>query len=210
MTLTTVILQGFLTGLGLIMVIGSQNAFILRHGILRSHVFLVATVSLLGDIVLITLGVNGLGTLVQSSPILQLITVIGGGIFLITYGAVAFRAAWQKQVLNIHIPEHQLTDHKIKLVLLALGFSILNPHAWLDAAIILGSIGGQLDTAVERHLFTLGALLASAVWFYTLALAAWKLAPLLRKPRAWQLINVGVGCMMWGIAANLIWDFLQK
>ena len=207
MDLLLVAAQGFLTCLGLIMVIGSQNAFILRHGILRSHVFLIATVSLLGDVILITLGVNGLGALVQSSKTLQLIAVIGGSIFLITYGAIAFRAAWQQKALTIHIPEHQITDHYLKLTLMALGFSILNPHAWLDAGIILGSIGGQLESATERHIFTIGALVGSAVWFYGLAFAAWQLAPYLRKPRVWLFINLGVGCMMWAIAANLIWDY---
>lgn len=208
MDLSLIVLQGFLTGLGLIMVIGTQNAFILRQGIMQNHVFLIATVSSLGDIFLITLGVNGLGTFVQTSPVLQLIMVIGGSLFLITYGSFAFKAAWEKQVLNANVEEHPVVDKASKIILLALGFSILNPHAWLDAGIILGSIGGQLDTAAQRHCFTVGAIVASFVWFYSLALMASKLAPLLRKPRVWQVINVGVGIMMWAIAANLIMDYL--
>jgi L-lysine exporter family protein LysE/ArgO len=205
---TLIFIQGFITCMGLIMVIGSQNAFILRHGVQRNYVFMIATVSLLGDVVLITLGVNGLGTLVQSSQVLQLVAVIGGSIFLISYGATAFYAAWQKKVLEMHMPDHKMVGHRLKLIMMALGFSILNPHAWLDAAVILGSIGGQLESSFERHIFTIGALIGSAVRFYSLALMAWKLAPYLRKQRVWQVINISIGCMMWLIAANLIWDYL--
>ena len=207
MELFAIFIQGFLTGMALIMVIGSQNAFILRHGIQRNHVFAIATVSILGDVVLITLGVNGLGTLVQHSPILKLIMVIAGSLFLLIYGGSAFYAAWKQQALNIPLTAEPLKSHLYKLILLALGFSVLNPHAWLDAAIILGSIGGQFALANQRHSFTLGAVIASAVWFYTLAFGAWQLAPYLRKPLAWQIINVVVGVMMWGIAGILIYDY---
>lgn len=192
------------------MVIGSQNAFILRHGIQRNHVFLIATVSLLGDFVLIGLGVNGLGTLVQTSDILQLIMVVGGSLFLFTYGCFSFYSAWQKKALEMHTQKNPLAHQRHKIILLALTFSLLNPHAWLDAAVILGSIGGQLELAVERYSFTLGALLGSAIWFYALALFAWKLAPILQKPRVWQVINILVGCLMWGIALNLILHYLQN
>jgi L-lysine exporter family protein LysE/ArgO len=210
MSLTSIFFQGFFTCIGLIMVIGSQNAFILRHGIQRNYVFLIATISLLGDFVLIGLGVNGLGALVQSSDILQLIMVIGGGGFLITYGCFAFYSAWQKKTLEVHVQKNPLVHHRNKLILLALTFSLLNPHAWLDAAVILGSIGGQLDEAIERYFFTFGALLGSAIWFYGLAFFAWKLAPVLQRPRVWQGINILVGCLMWAIAYNLIEHYLSK
>ena len=207
MGLFAIFTQGFLTGIALIMVIGSQNAFILRHGIQRNHVFAIATVSILGDIVLITLGVNGLGSLVNNSPILKLIMVIAGSLFLFVYGSSAFYAAWKQQTLNIPLSAEPLKSHLFKLILLALGFSVLNPHAWLDAAIILGSIGGQFDLANQRHSFTLGAIVASAVWFYTLAFGAWQLAPYLRKPLSWQIINIVVGFMMWGIAGSLLFEY---
>lgn len=210
MDLSLIVLQGFLTGIGLIMVIGTQNAFILRQGIMRNHVFLIATVSSLGDIFLITIGINGLGTFVQTSHMLQLFMVIAGSIFLFTYGGFAFKAAWEKQVLDVDLSAPPVVDRALKVILMALGFSILNPHAWLDAGIILGSIGGQLDSAAQRHCFTIGAIMASFVWFYTLAFAAWKLAPYLSKPRVWQTINIIVGLMMWGIAANLIYDYLYR
>ena len=47
----------------------------------------------------------------------------------------------------------------------------LNPHVYLDTFVVLGSLGGQL-TADVRSRFALGAVSASAVWFFGLALLA--------------------------------------
>ncbi len=52
---------GFAAGLTLIVAIGSQNAFVLRQGLRRSHVVLVVAVCALSDLLLIGLGVGGLG-----------------------------------------------------------------------------------------------------------------------------------------------------
>ena len=40
----SVVATGFLTGAGLIMAIGTQNAFVLRQGLERSHVGLVVAI----------------------------------------------------------------------------------------------------------------------------------------------------------------------
>ena len=46
-------LKGLSFGLGLIVAIGSQNAFVLRQGLKREHVFWVALVSAVADSLLI-------------------------------------------------------------------------------------------------------------------------------------------------------------
>ena len=56
---------GFATSAALIIAIGAQNAFVLRQGIKREHVLAVVLVCALSDALLITLGVAGLGALVQ-------------------------------------------------------------------------------------------------------------------------------------------------
>ena len=57
--------EGFLLGASLIIAIGAQNAFVLRQGLQRRHVFAVATVCVVSDAVLIAAGVAGLGALVK-------------------------------------------------------------------------------------------------------------------------------------------------
>ena len=51
---------GFFLGLSLIVAIGSQNAFVLRQGILRQNVFYVALFCSISDALLIALGVTGI------------------------------------------------------------------------------------------------------------------------------------------------------
>jgi L-lysine exporter family protein LysE/ArgO len=84
-----------------------------------------------------------------------------------------------------------------------LGFSLLNPHAFLDTVILIGSVGAHY-TASTRIFFALGTMLASFVWFFSLAYGAGKLAPLFRHPRAWQILDIAVSCLMWIIAGTLI------
>ena len=52
---------GLLTGLGLIVAIGAQNAFVLRQGLLRQHVGVIVAICALSDAVLILAGVAGVG-----------------------------------------------------------------------------------------------------------------------------------------------------
>lgn len=73
-------LAGFFLGASLIIAIGAQNAFILRQGLLRSHVFILCLICALSDAVLIAAGVAGLGTLVARSPMLISVVTLGGAI----------------------------------------------------------------------------------------------------------------------------------
>ena len=50
---------GFRLSLGLILAIGAQNAFVLRQGIRREHVFAVCLFCAISDATLIVAGVSG-------------------------------------------------------------------------------------------------------------------------------------------------------
>lgn len=70
---------------------------------------------------------------------------------------------------------------KRTVILGALAVTVLNPHLYLDTVVILGSIGGQFE-GNDRILFTMGTMMASFVWFYSLSIGAAKLGPTLSKP----------------------------
>jgi L-lysine exporter family protein LysE/ArgO len=55
--------QGLALGLGLIVAIGAQNAFVLRQGLRREHVGSVVLLCAVADVVLIALGVWGMALL---------------------------------------------------------------------------------------------------------------------------------------------------
>ena len=55
---------GFAIGLSLIMAIGAQNAFVLRQGLMRHHMFAVALFCAGSDALLIAIGVGGVSLFV--------------------------------------------------------------------------------------------------------------------------------------------------
>lgn len=198
---SNVFFNGFALTLGLIMAIGAQNAHVLRQGLRGEHVLLTVGVSALCDMLLITLGVAGLGSLFVSSPDLMAVARHGGAAFLLWYGARALRSA-VRGGHAMDCAEHARMSRG-QALLAAVGFSLLNPHAYLDTVVLLGSIGSQQAEDL-RPLFAAGAITASVVWFLLLGYGARLLAPLFARPLAWRVLDALVALMLWGIAASLL------
>lgn len=192
-------LAGFALGLSLIMAIGAQNAFVLRQGIRREHVFAVCLTCALSDAILIAAGVSGFGILVTKLPWLEPLMRWGGAAFLIVYGARSFWAAWQG---GEHLDAAETGRSSLKGVLLTcLLLTWANPHVYLDTVVLLGSVASQYP---DRLPFALGAMTASFLFFFSLGYGARLLAPLFRRPVAWRVLDVFVGLVMWSVAASLI------
>jgi len=200
--------QGFGLGIGLIVAIGSQNAFVLRQGLKRERVFLVTTVCFLCDAVLIAAGAAGFGTLVASSPLALQVALWGGSAFLFVYGARAFRSALNPGTLETD-ESGTATDSPLRILLTILTLSLLNPHVYLDTVVLLGSLAARFSGS-SRLFFAVGAMTASFVWFYGVGYGARVLAPLFRKPAAWRLLDAAVGLTMWAIGASLIRSHLAS
>lgn len=193
--------SGLGTGLALIVAIGSQNAYVLKQGLLRNNPFIIALICSSIDAIMIMLGIAGLGVIITSSQILLDITRYGGALFLFIYGALSFRAMLKKQSLDVGDPKRKPSLKNTILTLLAL--SILNPHLYLDTCVLIGTIGAQFD-GIERRFFTFGAVLASFIWFFSLSYGAKFLVPIFEKPISWKILDFFVGIIMWLIACFLI------
>lgn len=192
--------EGFVLGASLIIAIGAQNAFVLRSGLARRHVFPVATVCALSDAILIVAGVAGLGILVQRLPWLLAIATFGGAAFLVAYGAFSFRRALRPEALKA-APDDRAG--LVAAVTTVLALTWLNPHVYLDTVVLIGALSARYEPSAATA-FGVGAVLASFVWFYGLAYGARLLAPLFARPRAWQVLDILIGLVMWAIAARLI------
>ena len=190
--------SGFGLGLSLILAIGAQNAFVLRAGLLKRYVFIVCLTCSLSDALLIYIGVNGLGRFVQSMPVIIDVMRYGGAIFLVLYGAKSLYSAWRGGTgLK---PAGEFSTLRAA-VLTCLALTWLNPHVYLDTVILLGSIAVQ---SPQPEVFGLGAILASFVFFFTLGYGAQLLAPFFARPRAWQVLDIGIAAVMFSIAFGLI------
>lgn len=67
------IFQGVVVSGSLIMAIGSQNAFVLKQGLLRDNVLIVCLICFLCDFLLMSLGIFGVGGLINSNTTLTII-----------------------------------------------------------------------------------------------------------------------------------------
>lgn len=192
-------LPGFFLSLSLILAIGAQNAFVLRQGLQRAHVFWVCLTCGLSDALLIGAGVAGFGSLAQLLPWFEAAMRYGGAAFLLWYGWCNARSAWRGgQALEAGGGVAQALWPTLA-TLLALTF--LNPHVYLDTVLLIGSISAQYD---NRLAFGAGAALASLMFFFALGYGARLLAPLFARPRSWQVLDAVIALTMWTIAAGLL------
>lgn len=192
--------DGLLLGASLIIAIGAQNAFVLRQGLKREFVFVVCLICAASDALLIAAGVAGLGTLVRQSPNLVAIVTIGGAAFLFLYGLRAFFRAARPSAMQ---DAEGNTGRLSAAIAACLAFTFLNPHVYLDTVLLLGSLSGRYAGA-GRTAYGADAALASFVWFFGLGYGARLLAPVFAQPRAWRILDIAIGVVMWAIAAGLI------
>jgi L-lysine exporter family protein LysE/ArgO len=199
----SVLLQGFFLGLALIISFGPQNTFILRQGLRRQYVFMIALSASLIDSVLILLGTFGAGGFFARSPTLVHVISWTGVIFLFFYGLRSFLAALKPQKLATLALETQTSPSRQAVIYFSLGVSLLNPSVYLETMIIIGSSASRFAD-LARFFFAGGAILASAVWFFSLAFGAAKLSEMLRSPFMLRFIDTYSGVVMWAIAGRLV------
>lgn len=193
-------LAGLGASLGLIVVIGAQNAFVLRQGIKREWVLPVVVLCALSDAVLIFAGVAGIGAAVQGAPLLLQVIRWVGAAFLVAYGFFAARRALHPGALRAAGGTGPAGLAATLGTVLALTW--LNPHVYLDTVLVLGSIAAH-HGPTGKWWFGVGAGLGSIVWFTGLGYGARLAAPLLSRPRAWQVLDVLIGLTMLTIAFQL-------
>ncbi len=192
-------LAGFATGLSLIVAIGAQNAYVLRQGLAREHIGIVVAICALSDVVLITAGVSGIGTIVERAPwALDVVRWLGVA-FLTWYGVASLLRARRSDALRA--ADRGSTGVR-GVAVRPLALTWLNPHVYLDTVLLLGSIANH-EGPNGRWWFAAGACVASAVWFTGLGYGARRAGRLLASPRAWQVLDVLIGVTMLAIALTL-------
>jgi L-lysine exporter family protein LysE/ArgO len=192
---------GFAVSATLIIAIGAQNAFVLRQGIRKEHVAPIVAFCALSDLLLMGGGVAGLASLLGNSPALVAVLTAAGSVFLVWYGIRALRRASTSQSLRATAGEAPISLGSA--LAQAAGFTLLNPHVYLDTVLLVGSIGTRQPPDM-RAWFVGGAACASGVWFTTLGYGARLLAPVFARPRAWQVLDTLVGLTMLGLAVMLV------
>ena len=194
-------LTGFLLGLSLIVAIGAQNTFVLRQGILGQHVFYVALFCALSDALLICIGVAGISFFLnnfisQNSNILFALSAV----WLAGYGVIRLRSALKSN--NTIEIEASTIKGLLPTISVAAVLTFLNPHVYLDTMILIGSISQQFS-GFHKIIFTFGAVLASFIFFFSLAYGARLLIPIMQHPFSWRILDSLIALIMFTIAFKL-------
>jgi len=192
---------GLAAGLTLIVAIGSQNAFVLRQGLRRSHVALVVAVCAVSDLLLIALGVGGLGVIIERAPVLLEVIRWAGAAFLTGYAVLATRRAVRGEHLDATAGT-ATTPWQVALGT-CLALTWLNPHVYLDTVLLLGSLASTHGTP-GKWWFAAGAGLGSIIWFTALGVGARYLTPLFTREWAWRVLDALIAAVMLFLAFMLV------
>lgn len=190
--------SGFFLGLSLIIAIGSQNAFVLKQGLKREHVFLICLFCAVSDALLISAGVAGFGAVTARFPQVVTIARLAGIVFLLAYGLQSLYAS--VRLSHALTTEGQAVGGLKKALLLCIGFTWLNPHVYLDTLVLVGMVS---TSASSKFTFAIGAISASFLFFFALGYGARLLRPLFTKPKAWNVLDALVGLLMFYLAWHL-------
>lgn len=172
--------EGLLLQASLIFALGAQNLFVLEAGLKRQHHLAVSFVCFLCDLTLILLGVAGAATLFTKFPQIKILVGLLGVSFLFAYGVSKLFAGDETEATKIKTSSLQITLKRS--VILAMTFSILNPHAYLDAFILIGGFSTKYEALQDRVVLGLGAAVYSGIWFLILSTLSSVMKPVLEHP----------------------------
>lgn len=159
-------LHGFILSAGLILPPGAQNVFLINQGANQKkfiHALPAIVTAGLSDTLLIIFSVAGVSLIILSIPALQLTMYIIGFIFLMY---IAVSLWFTKADTSSHAPV-LLTPYKQAAY--ALSVSLLNPHAILDTAGIIGT-NSTAYTGTNLIIFTVSCIFVSWLAFIILVL----------------------------------------
>ncbi len=192
--------SGFFLGLSLIVAIGAQNAFVLRQGLRRSHVFAICLTCAASDAALITAGIGGLARTITTVPWLIPLLRYGGAAYLIYVGI----RLWTVKPVIAEIAEPQRRRDLFTVCLTAIALNLGNPKMPLFYLALLPNFVGA-DFSADAYL-SLAAVIVSVemvvvtghVWI------AGRARRLLRTPRIIKAVNRGAGTVLAGAGIAVI------
>ena len=196
-------LTGFILGFSLILAIGAQNSFVLRQGLIGRHVFIVALFCALSDALLIIIGVAGISIFLNYIDLVSDWLFGISAIWLAGYGLLRLRdAVTGKSAL---IAENSSANGLASTLSFLAVVTFANPHVYLDTVVLIGSVSQQFSGDTKLA-YVLGASIASFVFFFSLSYGAKLLAPIMKRPSAWRILDGSIALLMFIIAVKLAYS----
>ncbi|MCQ2560814.1 MAG: LysE family transporter [Clostridia bacterium] len=153
-------LQGLMLGFAYVAPIGTQNMFVINTALTqqRKRVFLTALIVMFFDITLAVACFFGIGGIMSSNPLLELLIVGIGSLVVIWIGIGLLRShSTLDTSVNVDIPI-------AKVIATSCVVTWFNPQAIIDGSMLLGSYRVTLP-GTPGTMFILGVSCASACWW---------------------------------------------
>ncbi len=189
-----ILIQGILLQASLILTLGAQNSFMIEVGLKKKNHFLAAGICAVCDVTLIFFGIFSVSEFIVKFPLFKLIVGSIGFIFLFSFGVLKLyegiggRSAtskWKNKSLG-----------KKEVVLATLGFTLLNPHVYLETVFVIGGYSTQFIKIVEKLLFGAGAGFFSILWFYFIAIFSSRFARVLSHENNLKKVSLATGLIL--------------
>ncbi|KVT13859.1 lysine transporter LysE [Burkholderia sp. MSMB1078WGS] len=205
---TSAFLEGLLLGAGLFTSVGPKDAFVIKRSISGPHLLSIALVCAGSDALLIALGAHGLSSLLSRHPGVVAAALWAGIAYLAGYGLLALRAAIVgRQPAHVDGAPARSEPTRSRTVLAAAAVSLLNPYAWIDTVLLLGTMIAS-HTPSAREPFAIGAMTASLAWFLMLAYGARACRAWFARTLAWRVLDGFVAVTMLDFAVRFAIDAL--
>ncbi|WP_051432099.1 LysE/ArgO family amino acid transporter [Rhodovibrio salinarum] len=200
-----VFVSGMAMAASLIVAIGPQNALLIRHGLAQvPTVFAIAGIFVAVDMVLISMGALGVGSLVSQLPELKLTLAAIAAAFFLYYG---LSSLWRGIVGGnddgLLQPATAGSAYGS-----AIAVSIANPGVLFDTVVLVGGLASRYGDLGTRMVFSSGAVAASLLWFSTLAATSYLAGRYVKGTTVWRVLDIGLGVLMVILAAKLTSDVM--
>lgn len=204
LALESIWLEGFAISISLIFALGPQNVFVLRQGLMKSHVFISCLVCAVSDALLIGAGVLGVGAFLSEIEEIAMWMSIMATLFLSSYGLLRIKSSLNP--IGMKIDNFETKNIKTT-VLAGLAFTFLNPHVYIDTLLLIGGTSSRY-VGDDRLVFGIGAASASFIFFFSLGYGARLMSPVLNTPKAWKVIDLAIAGIMFTVAGFIISPYL--
>ncbi|WP_438381435.1 LysE family transporter [Asaia sp. BMEF1] len=193
-------MTGFALFASLSVAIGPQSLFVLQQGLRKNHTGLIVLFCSLSDVALIVAGAGFAHGVFLLRPTLARGLTLAGAVFLLWNGIRSLKQAMDARTIA---GKEQNPFSCRTTLLVAAGFTWLNPQVYLDTVLLIGS-ATLAQPPPFRPSFSVGAIMASFLWFTALGYGARLLRPIFTGQRPRQYLNILTGSAMLCLAVLAI------
>lgn len=204
-----VFIIGLTLGFGLILGIGAQNIFVLKQALKKEYAIVTAFICFICDVCLILLSILLTTTMANYIPMFKPIMLLAAIIFLFYYSYLSLKSSFVKEKDIEFKLSSETKNSLLKIILLSMSFSLLNPQAILDLVVLLGGVASNYHSNYLKIEFMLGVSFASFIWFFILVYLGIWLGKFIKNVKVWRWVERVAASFMLFLAIDCSYLFFN-